>query len=43
MEITTKESKTIIFALEEYAQILDKQQEYDLRNNLLELIWKLDR
>jgi hypothetical protein len=43
MIVTEKENKTIIFALEEYLQILEKQGEYDMRNTLLELIWKLDR
>lgn len=40
--LTDKERGTIIFALEEYANILEIQESYEARNSVLELIWKLD-
>jgi len=40
--LTDKERGTIIFALEEYANILEMQESYEAKNSVLELIWKLD-
>jgi hypothetical protein len=40
--LTDKERGTVIFALEEYANILEMQESYEARNSVLELIWKLD-
>lgn len=41
-EINKKEIGTIIFALEEYANILEIEKSFDARNYVYELIWKLD-
>ena len=40
-ELTKKEIGTIIFALEEYANVLEIENSFDARNNVYELIWKL--
>jgi hypothetical protein len=40
--LTEKETGTVIFALEEYAQVLEKENSYEAKNNVLELIWKID-
>jgi hypothetical protein len=40
--LTNKERGTVIFALEEYANILEMQESYEAKNSVLELIWKLD-
>jgi len=40
--LTDKERGTIIFALEEYANILEIEESYEAKNSVLELIWKLD-
>ena len=40
-ELTEKEIGTIIFALEEYANILEIENSFDTRNYVYELIWKL--
>jgi hypothetical protein len=42
INLTKKEIGTIIFSLEEYANILEIQNSIDARNNIFELIWKLD-
>ena len=39
--LTDKEFSTIIFALEEYQEILDKENAIDTRNYVMELIWKV--
>jgi hypothetical protein len=36
-----KERGTVIFALEEYAQLLERENSYLARNKVYELIWKL--
>jgi hypothetical protein len=41
--ISNKEKVTIIFALEEYAKVLEKENSHEAKNNVLELIWKLDQ
>ena len=41
--LTDKEIGTIIFALEEYASILETERSYQAKNSVLELIWKLDQ
>jgi hypothetical protein len=41
--LDTKEKGTIIFALEEYAKVLEAEKSYEAKNNVLELIWKLCR
>jgi len=40
--LSDKERGTIIFALEEYAKVLEIENDYDTKNSVLELIWKLD-
>ena len=40
--LNSKERGTIIFALEEYAKVLEGENSYEAKNNVLELIWKLD-
>ena len=40
--ITNKEKGTIIYALEEYAKILEAEYSYKAKNYVLELIWKID-
>lgn len=40
-QITNKEFGTIIFALEEYQNILDKENDISTRNYVIELIWKV--
>lgn len=40
--MNNKERGTIIFALEEYAQVLERENSYLARNKVYELIWKLD-
>jgi hypothetical protein len=40
-KLTKKEIETIIFALEEYANVLEIENSFDARNNVYELIWKL--
>jgi hypothetical protein len=39
--MTKKEVGTIVFALEQYCEILENNQEYILRNKVYEIIWKL--
>ena len=39
--LTDKEFSTIVFALEEYQEILDKENAIDTRNYVMELIWKV--
>jgi cell fate (sporulation/competence/biofilm development) regulator YlbF (YheA/YmcA/DUF963 family) len=41
MKITKKELGTIIFSLEEYANILDIEESISARNQVYELIWRL--
>ena len=36
-----RERGTIIFALEEYAQLLEKEKDYQSRNRVWELIWRI--
>lgn len=36
-----KQIGTIVFALEQYCEILEKKKEYTLRNKVYEIIWKL--
>jgi hypothetical protein len=38
-----RERGTIIFALELYAQLLEKEKDYEARNKVFELIWRLDK
>ena len=38
-----QESKSIIFALENYAQLLEKERLYEARNKIYNLIYKLER
>ena len=40
--LNNKEINTVIFALEEYAKVLEIENSYDAKNSVLELIWKLD-
>jgi hypothetical protein len=40
--LSNKERGTIVFALEEYAKVLELENSYEAKNNVLELIWKLD-
>jgi hypothetical protein len=40
--LTNKERGTVIFALEEYAKVLEIENSYEAKNSVLELIWKLD-
>ena len=40
--LSSKEKGTIIFALEEYAKVLEVEMDYKSRNSVLELIWKID-
>lgn len=40
--LSNKERGTIIFALEEYAKVLEIENSYEAKNSVLELIWKLD-
>jgi hypothetical protein len=40
--LTKQEIGTIIFSLEEYANILEIEKNFNARNNVFELIWKLD-
>jgi hypothetical protein len=40
--LSNKERGTIVFALEEYAKVLELENSYDAKNSVLELIWKLD-
>ena len=40
--LSNKERGTIIFALEEYAKVLESENSYEAKNSVLELIWKLD-
>ena len=40
--LSNKERGTIVFALEQYAEILEIENSYDAKNSVLELIWKLD-
>ena len=40
--LTNKERGTVIFALEEYAKMLEGENSYEAKNSVLELIWKLD-
>ena len=40
--IDSKEKGTIIFALEQYAEVLEGEGSYQAKNSVLELIWKLD-
>lgn len=39
--LNSDEKGTIIFALEEYAKVLEIEGSYTAKNNVLELIWKL--
>lgn len=41
MNLTKKELGTIIFALEEYANILEIEKSFEARNKVYELIWRL--
>jgi hypothetical protein len=40
--LSNKERGTIVFALEQYAEILELENSYEAKNSVLELIWKLD-
>jgi hypothetical protein len=40
--LSNKEIGTIVFALEEYAQILEIEKDYKTKNYILELIWKVN-
>lgn len=40
--LNSKERGTIIFALEQYAEVLEGEGSYQAKNSVLELIWKLD-
>jgi hypothetical protein len=40
--IDSKEKGTIIFALEQYAEALEGEGNYQAKNSVLEIIWKLD-
>ena len=40
--LSNKERGTIVFALEEYAKVLESENSYEAKNSVLELIWKLD-
>jgi hypothetical protein len=40
--LSNKERGTVIFALEEYAKVLEDEHSYEAKNSVLELIWKLD-
>lgn len=40
--LSNKERGTIVFALEEYAKVLEIENSYEAKNSVLELIWKLD-
>jgi hypothetical protein len=40
--LSSKERGTIIFALEEYAKVLEIENSYEAKNSVLNLIWKLD-
>jgi hypothetical protein len=42
MKLTDKEYGTIIFALEEYQSILDKEGDVATRNYVIDLIHKVD-
>ncbi len=42
MKLTDKEYGTIIFALEEYQSILDKEGDVTTRNYVIDLIHKVD-
>lgn len=39
--ITDDEKNTIVFALEEYAHVLEAEHYYQTKNKVLELIWKV--
>jgi hypothetical protein len=39
--ITNDEKNTIVFALEEYAHVLEAEHSYQSKNKVLELIWKV--
>jgi hypothetical protein len=41
--LNTKDKGIVIFALEQYVQVLEKESNYVSRNNVLELIWQLER
>jgi hypothetical protein len=41
--VSKKEIGSIIFALENYAQLLEKEGSYENRNNIYNLISKLER
>jgi hypothetical protein len=41
--MSNQESGSIIFALENYAQLLEKERLYDARNKIYNLIYKLER
>lgn len=41
MKVSEKELGTIIYSLEEYQQLLDKEGSIETRNYVMELIWKL--
>lgn len=41
--MTKKEMGTIIFALENYSQLMQKEKDYNMRNYIYDLINKLDR
>jgi hypothetical protein len=40
--LSNKERGTVIFALEEYAKVLEIENSYQAKNSVLEIIWKLD-
>ena len=40
-ELTDKELGTIIFSLEQYAQVLESESDISTRNYVYELIWKV--
>jgi hypothetical protein len=40
--LSNRETGTIIFALEEYAKVLEIENSFEAKNSVLELIWKLD-
>ena len=41
--MSNQEGKSIIFALENYAQLLEKERLYEARNKIYNLIYKLER
>ena len=41
MKLTEKEKGTIIFALEQYADLAENAESYQLKNSILEIIWKV--